>query len=1227
MPTCQVDAPEGEEGKPGEKYFANFPYPYMNGLLHLGHAFSLSKVEFATAFHRLLGEKVLFPQGFHCTGMPIKACADKIKREIDTYGNPPVFPVEQEEAPAPAKKDEPAAKADPTKFKATKGKAAAKKGKGATQWDIMRMSEIPAEEISAFADSRHWLNYFPPLAQRDLTAMGCGVDWRRSFITTDVNPFYDMFVRWQFNTLRKQAKVVKATRYAVYSPIDGQPCADHDRASGEGVGTQEYVLIKMQVLELPEALRTACTGKEGKVFFAAATLRPETMYGQTNCWILPDGDYGAYELANGEVFVMGEHAARNASYQTLFAEWGKPKCLTTFKGAAMLGTPLKAALAINERIYCLPLLTILMDKGTGVVTSVPADAPDDYMGLMDLKKKPALRAKYGIKDEWVLPTEVIPIIRIPDFDEDGETTASAVHMCEKLGIKSQNDKAKLAEAKHATYLKGFNFGVMMVGAHKGKKVEEAKPLVKKELVDAGWAVLYAEPEGPVMSRSGDLCVVALTDQWYLTYGEEKWRAQGEACLKQMETYHPECRAQFEHTLGWLSQWACSRSFGLGTWLPWDDQYLIESLSDSTIYMAYYTVAHLLQTEMYGKDRSLVKPEDLTDEVWDYAFLEGDVPAAVKAGRSSVTQPLLDAMRREFRYFYPFDLRVSGKDLIQNHLTFAIYNHVAIFPQKHWPLSYRCNGHLTLNGEKMSKSTGNFKTLQQAIATFSADAMRFALADAGDTMDDANFEDATANNAILRLTKELTWAEETVAAADKMRDGALTFADRIFENDLNAAVVATKSRYAGMMFREALQVGFYALQNARDLYRAACGPLGLHRELAMRFIEAQALMLAPVTPHFAEHMWSVLLKRDGFAVTAGWPAAGAVDPMLTASRDYLTESLGVLRKALAKKAGGGKKGKGGGSSDEGVDTMYLYVAPKFVGWRAVCLRVLREVYRPGDADAFPPEVEILGKVKASEVGQQADAKQVLKMVMPFLKFKKAQVAVLGAAALEDTLVFDERKVLEESAEYLQRALGLANVAVFDADDKAAADKAGAIHAATIAGATPDTPGVVFMSAAEAAPPTVYGDAACAGAVAARAIAKLAGDELLAAPAVEAPPAVAKAMAAYGAAAAVRVRGVAVCGGAAMVRAVAAAVAPARMTTAAVELLDFCVRSLAPAAASGDTAALRAALAALEAALGGPVGAAEATAGHTYAAAVLKAASAAEVDGFAACKALRDASWML
>ena len=92
------------------------------------------------------------------------------------------------------------------------------------------------------------------------------------------------------------------------------------------------------------------------------------------------------------------------------------------------------------------------------------------------------------------------------------------------------------------------------------------------------------------------------------------------------------------------------------------------------------------------------------------------------------------MRNEFNYWYPVDCRVSGKDLVPNHLTYFLYNHCAIWENdpSRWPQSVRANGHLMLNSEKMSKSTGNFLTLTDAINKFSADGMRFALADSGDS---------------------------------------------------------------------------------------------------------------------------------------------------------------------------------------------------------------------------------------------------------------------------------------------------------------------------------------------------------------------------------------------------------------------------------------------------------------------------------------------------------------
>lgn len=61
----------------------------------------------------------------------------------------------------------------------------------------------------------------------------------------------------------------------------------------------------------------------------------------------------------------------------------------------------------------------------------------------------------------------------------------------------------------------------------------------------------------------------------------------------MNLYTAETRHAFEKTLAWLNKWACARTYGLGSKLPWDPHFLVESLSDSTIYMSYYTVAQLL----------------------------------------------------------------------------------------------------------------------------------------------------------------------------------------------------------------------------------------------------------------------------------------------------------------------------------------------------------------------------------------------------------------------------------------------------------------------------------------------------------------------------------------------------------------------------------------------------------------------------------------------------------
>ena len=168
----------------------------------------------------------------------------------------------------------------------------------------------------------------------------------------------------------------------------------------------------------------------------------------------------------------------------------------------------------------------------------------------------------------------------------------------------------------------------------------------------------------------------------------------------MDTYHEESRRNFEATFDWLEGHACSRSYGLGTKLPWDTQYLIESLSDSTVYMSYYTIAHYLQGDIFGSKKGLAELEakDLNDEFWDFILLNGPFPAHLETKRD-----FLNKMKNEFNFWYPVDLRSSGKDLIPNHLTYYIYNHIAIWGDQEdkWPKTIRANGHLLLNSEKVN----------------------------------------------------------------------------------------------------------------------------------------------------------------------------------------------------------------------------------------------------------------------------------------------------------------------------------------------------------------------------------------------------------------------------------------------------------------------------------------------------------------------------------------------
>lgn len=1070
----EQDAPETEDilnlseeelHKKYPKFMATMAYPYMNGVLHVGHAFTLSKAEFAVGYQRMLGKRALFPLGFHCTGLPIKAAADKLKREIELFGEnfDQNEQSEESETPAAEEKPEEACEKDVTKFKSSKSKANAKQGSAKYQYEIMLQLGIPREEIHKFADANYWIVYFPPLCERDCRKMGARIDWRRSMVTTDYNPYYDAFVRWQMNSEYAKQKIKFGKRYTIFSPKDNQACMDHDRSSGEGAGPQEYVALKILITKASpkasEKLQELIGAK--KVYLVAATLRPETMYGQTCCFTSSKIDYGVFPtLTEGEYIITTERAYKNMSYQDLTPKRGVSEPVMTINGSELFGAEISAPLAEHKKLHVLPMETILATKGTGVVTCVPSDSPDDYITTQDIRKKPEY---YGVEEDW-LPAETIPVLNTSKY---GNMTAK--YLVEELKIQSPKDKEKLAEAKELAYKEGFYNSTMAIGPYAGEKVDVAKPKIRDELVADKLAFLYSEPEKQVVSRSGDSCVVSLEDQWYSDYGEETWRKGTEEVLKQLNTYSDDIRNQFEGVLAWMKQWALSRTYGLGSHIPWDPQYLVESLSDSTVYMAYYTIAHLLHSDVDGhKQGPLDIPASaLTDEVWDYIFTRTNSVS----DKVAIPKEKLDKLRGEFRYFYPLDLRVSAKDLIGNHLTMCLYVHQALFPKEYWPRSFRVNGHLLINGDKMSKSTGNFLTLNQMLSKYGSDASRIALADAGDSAEDANLDESSANAAILRLHNLKEWLEQVLDpnAADlreEATDNAAKFFDDAFNAEMDEIIRDTKVAYEATHYRAALKRGLFDLQISRDYYRDVCNSLkmGMNKKLINRYAGIQALLMLPIAPHFADYIWRELLHNKDTIQNALFPTPSqeldnyqrglidAVNYVREVSRS-VRETEGQLLK---------KKKKGPVFDTKKPSKLTIYVALQFPEWQDPYVNLLREKVDSSDFKELTPDFK-------KDVSKLGDPKRGMQLVNTLRQLILADPED-STAILDRKLTFNEPDVLKQTFDTYKlsaMATNIADVQIIVLDNGKGSDlKTGeAVEVPTskpVADATPGKPGITIVN---------------------------------------------------------------------------------------------------------------------------------------------------------------------
>jgi leucyl-tRNA synthetase len=601
-------------------------------------------------------------------------------------------------------------------------------------------------------------------------------------------------------------------------------------------------------------------------------------------------------------------------------------------------------------------------------------------------------------------------------------------MCERLDIKSCKETEKLKKAKDEVYLKGFYEGVMLVGECKGMKVCDAKPILRKVLIDNGEAISYYEPESMVVSRTGDECVVALTDQWYLAYGDPEWAGIVSEHIHSdnFNGYNDKIMESFDHVLGWLKEWACSRPFGLGTQLPWDQQWVIESLSDSTIYMAYYTIAHHFHGSVdnlgskEAASPSGVKPEDLTDDVFSYIFLAKPLPVGVT---TAIPEALLKSMQEEFEYWYPFDLRVSAKDLIPNHLTMSLYNHVEIWKDrpKFWPKGIYCNGHIMVDAEKMAKSKGNFLMLKESVDEYSADAIRFAMADAGDSMEDANFDRSVANGAVtyLYIEEESTRLILEDFKADTLREGEYTFMDKVFNNEMDYLIEGTFNDFEKMCYRDGIHKCWFDMLIARDMYRdwALKCNIPMHKEVIMRFLRVLTVMMTPITPHWCEHMWGLL--GEGMTVCdAAWPAYEPYNKLVRKEYIFFRDFLKNIRLAFIKVK----------LPPVGDKCTMIYLASIYEEKKVIMLHFLQSICT--HEGTFPSD--LMGQMKTfCEADSRLSA--FTKPMMQFGAFMRNEAEDRGTDALQVEMAFSQKDILEENIAYIKAALGIQEVLVVNTEN--------------------------------------------------------------------------------------------------------------------------------------------------------------------------------------------------
>ena len=800
----KLNESERQDGKP--KFMLIFAYPGLTGYLHVGHLRGYTYADALGRYKRMTGYNVLFPVGTHATGNGAISLASKI-----------------------ARKDEKTV-------------------------DYLLRNGCPEEEIDKLKEPMDVVNFFNNVYQNDYwKRFGFLADWRR--FTCTLYPDYGKFIEWQFTKLKEKGLLVQKPYYAPFCPIHGPVAVDPsetDISKGGLAETQEYTLLKFWC-------------EERKFFLVAATLRPETIFGQVCFWARPDMEYSIVEK-DGERWVVSPQCAEKMSLQFDGVEE-----VGRIAGKDLIGLTCTAPM-IHKQIPVFPADFVDPDVGTGLVTSCPSDAPDDWNSLQVAKANPELTEKYGIpKDivDAVVPVSIISIKGYGDFP--------AQSIIEKMKIPSVKDPAKfrelMDEAKKQVYKDGYHMGVMkdVCGEFSGMRVEEAKDKIQQAMLASKEAEIFRDLTEEVVCRCGQrVHIKRIDDQWFINYADRQLTDSTKEHCRDMTIFPAQYYENVQGVLDWYRERACVR---LGNWLgtrfPFDNKWIIEAISDSTLYPLFYTIS------LYSNTKQIT-PEQMTPEFFDYVVLEKGEPSAV-AGSTGIDQELLEKIRKDVHYWYPLDINLGGKEHMTVHFPVFLMNHRAILPDDMQPKGIIVNWYVTgKNKDKISKSKGGAQPIPGAVAKFGADSMRLYYAHVASMFVDVEWDEDLVFTYKQKLENIMSSVEDLINAEADVPSGDI---DAWLLSRFNTHVSEIRAAMDRYDLRQMATVVYYDMSNDMRWYARRGGK---NRDTVMQALRIWINAMMPITPHVAEELWSEA-GFEGLVSEAQFPEAD--DSKRNAAAEY------------------------------------------------------------------------------------------------------------------------------------------------------------------------------------------------------------------------------------------------------------------------------------------------------------------------------------------------------